>query len=244
MFKFSGRTSRQRGRDKIDGVINWLRCFDYSDIYLLSRYLNVDANGQRHFYTKLEQEGVITSLKLPLIRRRLYCLDRLGRERAQTLYPTEPLKKVSTQPNWTKLAHLFAIQTAVLNRLDRLDDFVAEKFLVNQFKTKHIPDALLVAEQQRTALEVELSHKADLRIYFIFLNHVKNLGNAEYDRVHYVFQDHSLMTLYQTKFDCQEWPVIKYDRSKRKLVKQEITYKPPVELQDAFAFTQETLYDL
>lgn len=244
MFKFSGSKSRQRGRDKIDMAINWLRCFDYSDIYLLSRYLDVDANGQRNFYAKLEKEGVVASLKLPLIRRRLYCLDRLGRERAQTLHPTEPLKKVSGKPNWGKLAHLFAIQAAVLNRLSQMDEFVAEKFLVNHFKTKHIPDALLVRNNERTALEVELSHKADMRIFFIFLNHIKNLSNDEYERVHYIFQDAGLMKLYQEKFDRPEWPMIRYDRTKRKLVKQEVTYKPPYELQSAFQFTQEYLYDL
>lgn len=242
---WGGDHSHERGRTKIESVLKWLAYFDYSDSTLLSRMLGVQKQGQGAFFNRMIKEGSLHSIKMPAIRHRIFCLGKTGVDRAKVLLPEVYIGKPKINPSWVKIAHLFSIQAAIINRLHLLDNFLPEKAMSKMFHAKHVPDALLTYKNgNRVALEVELSHKAASRIYHIYLSHVKNIQNKGYDHVEYVFQNEGLSEMYQEKYDSETWPIYQRDQKKRRLVLQDREFTAKSNVQGLFDFKYEQLYDL
>jgi hypothetical protein len=198
-----------RGREKTEQVLLWLTEFHYSTIPLLSRRLTGKALGQSAFINRLVERRIVRHTNVPTYRSRLYLLTPHGRELARTL--TSKAIRYSTEPskvNPSTVVHNLSVQLAVLRRAANNDSIESERHL-SITGLRKLPDALL---HQSLALEVELTHKSDARIYRGFFDYYRALRDGLFQNVEYVFPNATLCAYYRKRFCADTWPIFEYDR--------------------------------
>lgn len=235
-----------RSRDKVESVIRWLGWFDYSDKETIADMLGVARNGQGAFFKKLEASGFITAEKAPGIRRVIYGLGDAGFEFAQMLLPELELKRRRRLPAWVSLIHSLSIQVAIINRLHDIQAIRPERTL-KHLRAVRLPDAIITMNDGKmVALEVELNHKNTARVYNVFLSHLKNIHNENYQKVIFIFPNDALRRLYREKFDQPIWPIYRQRPGSTKLVLDEKNTFNATQLHDSelFEFRAEETYKL
>lgn len=243
---WGGGNRTARGQEKTETVLMWLAEFHYSTPSVLSKRLAVNANGQRAFFGKLVSNDIVRVVSVPTIRERLFLLTPNGRELARAItekaveYKTEPSKVTSSN-----VKHNLSIQLAVINRLANADNIFSERHL-NFTDRKRLPDALIISGEICLAIEAELVHKNDARIYRGFYNHLAAIKKKTYTNVEYIFPSETLCNYYYKRFCEPLWPVFEYSQSGR-LIKTKRDFNT-VEggvrdlLPTLFKFTTEKLY--
>ncbi len=231
----------KRGREKQDSVLLWLAEFHYSTATLLAQSLGVDPNGQRHFFKKLLDQGLLRAIHIPTVRERIFLLNPLGRQLAREL--TEKAVDYATEPskvNASLVRHNLSVQIAVLRRKNPENTFVFERHL--DFTTKDkLPDALMIEGEMKTALEVELTHKKNARVFRGFFDHLKLIKMGHYQKVEYIFGTKTLCENYLEKFNRGKWPV--YEKRNYSLIDTGKVFMPDSVpgLRERFVFTAEEL---
>lgn len=242
-----GRTAAlDRSRDKVESVVRWLGWFDYSDRDTIAAMLGVAVDGQSAFFKRLEASGFITADKAPGIRRVIYGLGDAGFEFAQMILPELDLKRRRRLPSWVSLIHTLSVQAAIIRRLGGIVSVKPEKTL-KHLRAVRLPDAILIAEQGApVALEVELNHKSNARVYNIFLSHLKNIRNENYGSVDFIFPNENLCRLYREKFEQPLWPIYRSSAGSTKLVLDMKQSFDATKIHDSglFRFQTEELYSL
>lgn len=230
---WSRTVALERSNAKLELVIKWLGWFDYSDRETLTSMLGVSRNGQNAFFNRLEASGFVKVDKAPGIRRVIYTLGDAGFEYALVLLPNLDLKRRKRLPSWVTLIHTLSVQSAIIARLPLIADIKPEKTL-KHLRAVRLPDAIITQHDGAViALEVELNHKSSSRVYSIFLSHLKNIRNRNYDQVEYIFPNDALRNLYQEKFDQPIWPIYRAKAGSTKL-----------ELDERQSFTATGIHDL
>lgn len=212
---WGGKSSKNRGTEKIKLVINWLYEFDFSTRQILCELLGLDGHrGQGGFFKKLLDDGLIELMPSPLIRHHVYRLTDAGRELAymNVAEDSQHARRRAVSP--AVQIHDLTVQQAALRRKDGLLNAISERHISTGTAGK-VPDALLIYETHRVALEVELSHKNSARVYYNFLCHLRNINNDEYTHVEYVFPNQVLADNYKAKFLAPSWPIYKPDHNRR-----------------------------
>jgi len=235
-----------RSKDKLESVIRWLGWFDYSDRETIASMLGVSKDGQSAFFKRLEESGFLCSEKAPGIRKVIYSLGDAGFEYALMLLPEIDLKRRRRLPSWVSLVHTFSVQAAVIARLEKIESIKPEKTL-KHLRAVRLPDAILKMNDGTTvALEVELNHKSSARVYNIFLSHLKNIRNNNYERVVYLFPNDSLCRLYREKYDQPRWPIYTAKAGSTRLVMnaQQSFDAEHVRGSGLFQFQTEDMYSL
>lgn len=235
-----------RSKDKVEAVVRWLGWFDYSDRETIASMLGVAKDGQSAFFKRLEGSGFISSEKAPGIRKVIYSLGDAGFEYALMLLPELELKRRRRLPSWVSLIHTFSVQAAVVARLEKIESIQPEKTL-KHLRAVRLPDAILKMKDGTTvALEVELSHKSSARVYNIFLSHLKNIRNENYERVVYLFPNEGLCRLYREKYDQPRWPIYRARAGSSRLVMdaQHTFDAEQVRSSGLFQFQAEDMYSL
>ena len=235
-----------RSRYKVEQVVRWLGWFDYSDRETIAEMLGVAKDGQSAFFKRLESSGFITVDKAPGIRRSIYSLGDAGFEFALMLLPELDLKRRRRLPSWVSLIHTLSVQAAIIARMPDVKEVRPEKTL-KHLRAVRLPDAILtMADGSVVALEVELNHKSSARVYNIFLSHLKNIRNENYQRVIFVFPNEGLCRLYREKFDQPMWPIYRATPGSTKLVldQRQSFNAHQVHDSDLFRFQSEGMYSL
>lgn len=198
---------KARSNEKRKKIYFWLSNFHYSNIELMSGYLGVDYKGQRAFFNKMVKDGFLHKFPSPVSRSQLYMMTTLGREEARAI--TEKAINYSTVQGTVKASrvlHNLSMQKALINRLDKFSEFTTDRH-IDLGKNTKAPDIIIVGikNKKRIALEIELTYKADARIYFAFKQHTKQLESGLYDAVEYVFANSGIKENYEKKFKQEHW---------------------------------------
>lgn len=249
------KVAKRRADEKKDTILKWLYQYNVSTQRLMAALLNVDERGQYQFFTRLRKSKFVdTTQHEALGREQLYRLTNDGMAEAARIhgYALSRPAHISHQV----LMHDLTVQAAVIRRLEipvgeageiaRLIDYVSERNFISEGKdgaSAHgkKPDALLIYPNYKIALELELSHKNNSRIYYNFLNHLKNIRDEHYNAVAYVFSSQKLRDLYEQKFLQPEWPVYGVGRMNR-LVRSPTNFTLKPEHRRFFTFTVEQGY--
>lgn len=216
--------TRKRGEEKREQVYIWLAEYHYSTTSILARVLGVDSVGQWAFFKGMIDAGLLRKIDIPTVREKVFLLTRDGKEFAAGV--TEKALKYATEPGRIPVSmvrHNLCVQLAVLERLTPGMKHTFEKHLDFTDRDK-LPDAVLDDGQHKIALEIELSHKRNLRIYRAFYDHIAAMKHGHYQSVEYVFSSSSLRDNYQKKFAAVEWPVV--ERKNGRLRQTDRVFKP------------------
>lgn len=235
-----------RSKEKMEAVIRWLAWFDYADRETLAAMLGVDANGQSAFFARLENSGFVQIEIAPGIRRRIYGLGDSGYQYALMLLPELELKRRRRLPAWVSLIHSFSVQAAIIRRMPEIAAIRPEKTL-KHLRAVRLPDAILTLRNGHTvAIEIELNHKSNSRVFNIFLSHLKNIRSEHYERVLYIFPGETLCRLYREKFDLPVWPIYRMREGSTRLVLETSRNFDAVQVHQSrmFTFIVEELYSL
>jgi len=201
--------AKTRAKEKERLVLSWLYQWGFSTRRLLSQLLGVSVAGQGAFYSRLLAAGVITEQPLPLSQNeKLIGLSKSGAGLAASYGVLGRYKR--NPPTLGMLAHELTLQRAVISRLDDASSATPEWMNASGGKGKNC-DAIIQYPNYAIALEVELSHKNNVRIYYNYLSHLRNIRAGLYKKVVYVFTDETLRSLYERKFRAAEWPVVVSD---------------------------------
>lgn len=239
---------RARAKEKREFVLCWLAEFHYSTRRVIAQALGLQVQGQGGFFQRLERANLVRTLSVPTISERLLLLTPNGLEHARALtaralfYTTEPAKVTSST-----VIHNLSVQLAALRMQRDLRKITFERHLDFAARTK-LPDAIIETDVSKIALEVELTHKNNARIYRGFIDSIQNIKEGHYARVRYVFDRMNLMHHYVELFREKAWPV--YDRdSKSHRLFQVIREGAPFyidstdpRIQSMFEFTHDGLY--
>jgi hypothetical protein len=239
---WGGTSSKERGSEKIKAVIGWLYEFDFSTRQILCELLGLDGHrGQGAFFKRLLDMGLIEPMRSPLIRHHVYQLSDAGRELALLNIQSDSIHTRRRQASPAVQIHDLTVQAAAMRRKDGLISALSERHISTGAQGK-VPDALLIYENKKIALEVELTHKNSARIYYNFLCHLRNINNDEYSSVEYVFPTQVLADNYKAKFLTEIWPIYKPDQNRR-LKLQPGEYRLPSEYHHLIQFMVEPTYE-
>ena len=204
---------RKRAEEKERAVLVWLYQWGFSTRRLLAELMGVSVAGQGAFFSRLIDVGVIVETPMPLAtKERLVGLTKLGADLASTFGVVGRFRR--KPPTLGILGHDLTLQRCVIRRLDNSLSISPEWINATGSKGKS-PDAIIEYPDHKLALEVELSHKNNLRIYYNFFCHLRNAKSGLYEKVIYVFINQTLRDLYESKFRADEWPVVVADEKQR-----------------------------
>jgi hypothetical protein len=203
-----------RAREKTEIILNWLVKFHYSNAAILMTLLGLHHPANLAYFRKLVEKGLLKSVDISTVKRPVLMLSAAG----LSMLENNPL---TTQYNYddrriaaSLTRHHLAVQVAVLKRRDQWESVIPERLI--RAVGKKMPDSLLVKEDIRTALEIELNYKSKQQIYLGFIDHVRAIRDNKYARVEYIFTDKTMRDYYQRMFEEAEWPIYRWDvRTKR-----------------------------
>ena len=144
------------------------------------------------------------------------------------------------------------------------------KYRINNFsvygdqKNRKIPDAIIIEETvidsnidsiedrtkkikkvKKTALEIELTPKADIHIYHSFVQHLQAMQNdCLYDHVTYIFRTETMKNYYERRFLKDMWPRYHKDDERKKWHRSEKPFfvNDP-SIRSHFSFVVEELFN-
>jgi hypothetical protein len=204
---------RKRAVEKERRVLTWLYQWGFSTRRLLAELMDVSVAGQGAFFARLIEAGVLVETPMPLAtKERLIGLTKLGADLASTFGVVGRFRR--KPPTLGILGHDLTLQLCVIRRLENSLSVSPEWMNATGGKGKS-PDAIIEYPDQKLALEVELSHKNNLRVYYNFFCHLRNAKSGLYQKTVYVFTNQVLRDLYESKFRAEEWPVVVADEKQR-----------------------------
>lgn len=237
----------KRGRryEKIGLVVKWLANFDYSTLELIGKVLNVDYRGQSAFFKKLVTDDILERSYLPGTRIGVYSLGKEGFGLASLYCPELIIKEKKKKPSLITLVHTFSIQSLIANMHDKIKDFQSEKYLMGLNMARR-PDAIVIMNDgKKVALEVEINRKTTDKIYYNFVNHIRDIKNSLYNSVEYYFNDASVAKLYISIYETPLWLIYKKSPTGGRLVKSEGSFDASsIHDGSLFKFTTKEMFTL
>ena len=206
--------------DMVMLVLDWLLEFRFSSIDLLARRLGSRADFMYGFFNRiLKQDCFIQKFNnvhtgydryVILTSKGLSILKENNRDTSSSVTESSKLSRYS------RIVHDISVQYAILNRLDDYTEVISENNL-RSLKTQRRPDALLINDSIRLALEYERWRKERKRIYISFHQHVQSMmgidkNQTTWDRVCYIFDQSIDYDHYVKLFSQDEWPTYAWNR--------------------------------
>lgn len=244
MSFFSGN-KRGRRVEKLEKVVSWLAEFDYSTGELIGRSIGVDYRGQSAFFKTLIADNILVRDYIPGTRLSVYSLGSDGFGLASMYCPELILSEKKKKPSLLTLVHTFSIQSLIISLLPEIDSFSGEKAL-QKLNLARRPDAIVTKKTgERVAIEVEINRKSTDKIYFNYINHLRDVKSSFYDKVAYYFNDAVVCNIYTSIYNTTRWPVFKKNPTGGRLMKLGDSFDPQTVLErEIFTFTVKDMYTL
>ncbi|MEN4536723.1 hypothetical protein [Pantoea agglomerans] len=244
MTFFSGN-KRGRRVEKIEKVVRWLAEFDYSTGELIGRSIGVDYRGQSAFFKTLIADNILVRDYIPGTRLSVYSLGSDGFGLATMYCPELILSEKKKKPSLLTLVHTFSIQSLIVSLLPEIESFSSEKAL-QKLNLARRPDAIIVKKSgEKVAVEVEINRKSTDKIYFNYVNHVRDVKSSFYDKVAYYFNDAAVYNIYNTIYNTPRWPIFKKNPTGGRLMKLGDSFDPQAVIErEIFSFTVKDMYTL
>ncbi|OIQ91968.1 hypothetical protein GALL_261040 [mine drainage metagenome] len=209
----SGKTPRQRGKEKVRLALDWIYRWGYSSPTVIDILSGTARCG---FPMKLVKHGLCTRTRtksggvLEGVPNFYLTLTDLGINEAERFRDT--LLNYVRDPyrvNQDQMRHDLIAQTATANLLmeGRITDFLADKELSDKKESERkVPDTVWIHGSVRTAVEVELSAKWSRRLDEFVTRSVKSLlpgpngEPARFDMISIVSDSDAILNRYQAAF--------------------------------------------
>lgn len=218
------QNKRERGEEKKKIIFEWICLFHYSNQSILMELLGLKHPNNSTYFKKLDDAGLLQRLTLPTLRNQVFLLSRnslslLTGYQYSGQYSTDP-RRVSA----SLARHNLAVQRAIITRRHLWTEVIPERLLKE--RGKKVPDAILIKDGIKTALEIELTLKTKNKIYLAFTDHARAYRDGIYKHVVYVFDDVRMRDTYQAIFDEESWPVFRFNQAKKRYVEDTEKFNP------------------
>ena len=207
---------REREKQKISIIYEWLLEFHYSTRQVLLKRLGLVTHLHKPYFDSLEAKGILKQIKTFEIKsKHIYLLTTQGEKLALAVHGHKADYMAGhKRVKYNALRHDLAVQNYVIKLLPTHDSFIAERYIPTvELEYHKKPDACVIIDGKKRMLEIELSPKSVNRIYVAFTTHAEAISKGFYDEVIYVFPNDTLRKYYFKYFLMELWP--SYVRNER-----------------------------
>ena len=195
----------------------WLYKFSFAKTEVLQAVSRVHPEN-RAFLHRLRNAGHIDRKNIPPVLNKSYVwhLTKQGMSEICNLFSTEPYRLPRTHQT---IVHDLTAQICLLNERATVNitDIMSPREMPDDLL--HVPDIIYTNSAGATvALETELTRKANLRTYAIFIAHLRNIHNLKrYDHLKYYLANKLLIGRYRRMWENPHWTVPVRNPETRKL---------------------------
>jgi hypothetical protein len=202
--------------EKQDLFLRWLLFFDFTNRNVVSKLLGVSDGALSYFYRSLIKKNYIEMKTDPIAisGNKIIMLTRDGFSHAMTRHLDIKEMKFKKSIAPTMVRHQIILQEFLVDLGLKSDHVVSDKILRKSFDNIIVPDAIALIENQRVAVEMELTRKKPAQIYHKFQRQIEAIEAKRYSKVIWVFDDEKLKNYYQKLCDEVTWPVCKVVNSR------------------------------
>lgn len=228
--------ARTRHEEKKTAILRWLSYYHYSTADILCEHLGIK---NKNIFSRMAKSNFIRSVKTDVLNYDLIMLTKLGLSLAREFVPEAANYSINPHSISDRLIrHNLSVQMYLNDNADSITKVTPEK-AISFDQVSKVPDALLMQNGRRVALEVERHHKSDSRIYMAFYEHALAIGKFNYyDAVTYVFPTPALKNKYLRVFKNPLWPLYEYDSHRRRYVKKPNSWEVPKDIDMRFDFRE------
>lgn len=244
MSIYSGNKHGRR-LEKMERLVRWLADFDYSTGDLIAACMGVVSRGQTEFFKKMIEDNVIVRDYIPGTRLTVYSLGGNGYDLASMYCPELTIREKKKKPSLITLVHTFSVQALIIGLLPDIQSYKSEKSL-QALNLARRPDAIVTKKDgKRVAIEVEINRKNTDKIYFNYVNHIRDIKSQHYDSVEYYFNDQVVCDIYTAIYNTPRWPVFKKNPTGGRLIKLDSSFDPEAVLErNLLSFIVKDMYTL
>lgn len=218
--------ARKRGEEKTLQILQWLSYFHYSTANILCDLLRIK---NKSIFSRLAKSQIIRYVETDVLRQELIMMTSAGLALAREFTPEAARYSLNPHRISASLVrHNLSLQIYLLQNRDNIQKITPEKCLKFPNLLK-VPDAFVIMNGSRVAVEIERNHKATSRVFIALYEHALGIGKYDYyDIVNYVFPNETLKNRYLVAFNTPAWPLYEYDQIKKRYVeKPDIWVRPP-----------------
>jgi len=241
--------NRNRHLEKEKILLRWLIFFDFTNRKIISKLFGVTDGTLSRFYRAMQRKNLISIVQNPnaSANQKLIILTQDGFDHAITLNEDIDINKVTLKRSIppTLVRHQLALQMYLVDSGVDAFHVVTDKLLRKRHETfTFIPDAIAIINNQRVAIEMELTRKKPARIVYKFQQQAHAMREATnkkplFDSVIYVFENKSLRNTYQAHFDKPRWDYCVVENHKvmvKNSADSEFAYVLDEKFRDKFSF--------
>lgn len=206
----------ERHIEKEDIFLRWLLFFDFTNRTVVAKLLGVTDGALSHFYRSLKAKKYIEMKQDPISisANKIIVLTRDGFNHAMTRHLDIKDMKFKKVIPPTMVRHQIILQEFLVSLGLQSAHVVSDKILRKSFENIIVPDAIALLENQRVAIEMELTRKKPSQIYYKFQRQIEAIESKRYSKVIWVFDAEPLKQYYQKLFNENLWPVCKIVNSR------------------------------
>lgn len=208
--------NRDRHIEKEDIFLRWLLFFDFTNRSVVAKLLGVTNGSLSQFYRSLLRKKYIEMKSDPiaLSGNKIIAFTSDGFRHAMSRHVDIKDMKFKKNIAPTMVRHQIILQEFLVDLGLKSDHVVSDKILRKTFENIIVPDAIALIENQRVAIEMELTRKKPAQIYHKFQRQIEAIESKRYSKVIWVFDSEMLKNYYQKLFDEILWPVCKVVKSR------------------------------
>ena len=225
--------------------MDWLLAFRFSSKKLLAARLGSDLQRSKRIFNSLYKANYIQNfLNDYTYGKRFVMLTQAGAhflEQTTGRRVDKAITKLYRMTRYPHILHDLAVQRAVLRRLDKYTELIADHDIVIP-EPFHRPDLLMRSVSGRwVAFEYERTRKFTPQIYLSFHNHAEAIIERHYSAACFLFDSESDTEHYTRLFDAKEWPRYEYNLNTGRATPMKLTFEPDsvTNLRKCFLFLVE-----
>lgn len=207
--------NKKRHLEKEKILLRWLLFFDFTNRKIVANLFDVTDGTLSRFYRSMQRKNLITMVQNPtaITNQKLITLTQDGFDFGLTLNNDIDINKVTLKRTIppTLVRHQIALQMYLVNKKVDAFNVVSDKLLRKRNEPlAFIPDAIAIIDNQRVAIEMELTRKKPARIVYKYQQQAHAMRSSTnkrslFDKVIFIFENESLMKTYKQHFDKERW---------------------------------------
>jgi hypothetical protein len=206
-----------RREEKTKLAVGWLLEWRVSTVEIISAVIGVEASSTHRFFEFLLENGYVQWLNHKTFKQKKLLV--LGPQAASFinahLHNQEAeITKAKRLAKKENIGHDLQVQAVALELLSQSIEILSEYSIEGWTK---VPDILSFSTKGKAvAMEIEKTRKSPLSIYHMFHQYLDMIDSGEISMINFVHSNEDDQKYYKKLFDQESWPVIDFDKKKRK----------------------------
>lgn len=208
-------SNNQRHLDKEKILLRWLLFFDYTNRKIIAELFKTTDGALSQFYRSMQRKNLISIVPNPnaSANQKLIVFTQDGFDLSITINDDIDINKVKLKRSIppTIVRHQLALQMYLVKSNIDAYSVVSDKLIRKRTEVlKFVPDAIALINNERVAIEMELTRKKPSRVIYKYQLQAQAMRQTDnkrtlFDRVIFVFDNESLMNTYKKHFDEPRW---------------------------------------